>query len=377
MIDKEIIILLALAALTSYALSHLYRRLAIQRGILASVNNRSAHDVPTPTGSGIVLLLVFLLSLIVLSLWEPVASDISFACWGPLIVGIVGYMDDRSELPVRARLPVYILTASWCVYWVGFPSINIGGAILDLGYVGLVLGAISILWLKNLFNFMDGIDGIAASEVVFASFSAAVLFAWSDGLPGDWLIINLLTGCIAAGYLIINWPKAKLFMGDAGANFFGLMLGVLILSGEIVSVWTWLILLSRFIIDTCLTISIRLINRENIHQPHAQHAYQHLNRRFGTTKTLLTTISINIVWLLPLAALSAQFPDLALILLICAALPIAVKDWLCGAGVDAPRWKYLDAAAKTPPSPRKRRSDDSGPIPRSVIKHVDPGSSRG
>jgi len=76
MIDKEIIILLALAALTSYALSHLYRRLAIQRGILASVNNRSAHDVPTPTGSGIVLLLVFLLSLIVLSLWEPVASDI-------------------------------------------------------------------------------------------------------------------------------------------------------------------------------------------------------------------------------------------------------------------------------------------------------------
>ena len=125
-------------------------------------------------------------------------------------------------------------------------------------------------------------------------------------------------------------------MGDAGSNFFGLMLGILVLCSDFLSVWTWMILLCQFIVDACLTISIRALGRQSIHKSHSQHAYQHLNRKIGSLKTLLLTILINFIWLLPLAALAERFPNTGFGLLLLAALPILVKDWLAGAGRETP-----------------------------------------
>ena len=346
-------ILLALVAILSYLLSHLYRYFADRTAMVAEVNHRSAHQNPVPTGSGVVLMLVFCVSILVLWQAGRVSGEVVLVCLAPLITGILGYLDDRKELTVGLRLPVYIFAAGWCMYWLGFPTLNFFGVILDLGWVGLFFGAVSLLWLQNLFNFMDGIDGIAASQVVFVCFSA--IFISHSGIShGDishspisamnnWSIVCLLIGAISLGYLVINWPPAKVFMGDAGSSFFGLLLGVLVISGEMLSVWVWMILLAQFVVDACLTISLRLIHGDKIHQSHSKHAYQHLNRKIGTHKTLWLTMVINLFWLLPMAVFAQRSPEWGFFLLLLAALPLVVKDWVSGAGIIEPRIRYLRA----------------------------------
>ncbi|MEO2178084.1 MAG: glycosyl transferase [bacterium] len=336
--DQNTLFLLGFSLSLSFLLSYLYLFVAIRFGFFADVNFRSAHQTPTPTGSGIVLIVLFLIGVVSLWLLKLTSSEVLLVCLGPCLVGIVGYIDDRGMLTILVRLPVYIFAACWCIYWLDFPPINVQGVIVNLGYVGLLFGAISLLWLQNLFNFMDGIDGIAASEVVFVCFAAVLISGQSID---EWHVVSLLTGCIALGYLWMNWPRATLFMGDAGSNFFGLMLGVLALTTDFLSVWVWMILLCQFLVDTCLTIIVRLLSHRKIHEAHSQHAYQHLNRRFGTLRTLLLSIGVNVFWLLPIAVVAHQLSDFGLILLLFAAVPLIIKDWVSGAGQEVPRIEYL------------------------------------
>lgn len=353
MSDITILFLLSLVLALSYIASRLYQFYAIKKDLLANVNLRSAHDSPKPTGSGIVLLILFFFCILLLGYWQLVSTHAMLACIGPLFVGIIGYIDDRKELAVKVRMPLYIGAAIWSVYILGFPMFNLGGIEVELGFVGLVFGVMSLFWLQNLFNFMDGIDGIAGTEVVFVCFAA--VWIGSEGLnnlsignlsissPGSdgWSIIVMITGLLALGYLITNWPPSRMFMGDAGSNFFGLMLGVFILGDSSISIWVWLILLNQFIVDACLTVSIRLFKRQKIVESHSQHAYQHLNRRFGTVRVLQITILINLIWLLPIAYIAHRFPEQGFILLLLASLPLVLKDWLSGTGKDKPRMASL------------------------------------
>jgi Fuc2NAc and GlcNAc transferase len=322
----------------SFLLSHLYRVLAIRSGIVADVNWRSAHQSPTPTGSGIVLVMLFLMWLSGLWLWGTIGFVTLLVCLSPCLVGVIGYVDDRESLSILVRFPVYLFAAGWCMFWLDFPDINFLGVTVKLEYIGFLFGTISLLWLQNLFNFMDGIDGMAAAEVVFVCFSVTLLSAGSES---EWHLICALTGAIALGYLFVNWPDAKMFMGDAGSSFFGLMLGVMALTADFLPVWVWMILLCQFIVDACLTITVRLLSGQKIYKSHNLHAYQHLNRRFGTIRTLVLSIGINVIWLLPMAAMAFWFSDFGFVLLLLAALPLIIKDWICGAGCEAPVMEYL------------------------------------
>ncbi|MFT5211455.1 MAG: Fuc2NAc and GlcNAc transferase [Flavobacterium sp.] len=338
MLETKLLLLLFGIALLSYFGSLLYRFYALQKGVVAEVNKRSAHDIPVPTGSGLVLLMVFCFSLLILWYWEILGQKIILACLGPLLVSIIGFLDDRGEIAVSRRILLYLVAAIWTVIVLGFPTLNFLGYIVDLHFAGLLLAVISLFWLQNLFNFMDGMDGIAASEVIFVCLSVIVI-VWPN--HNEWTILCLICCLLALGYLPINLPPAKLFMGDAGSNLFGLLLGLMIISGELVSIWVWIILLSQFIVDACLTVCVRLVKKEKIYESHSQHAYQHLNRKFGTKSILFLTISINLLWLYPLAWFAHLSPDHSLILLTLAVLPIALKDWFSGAGKDLPRLHRL------------------------------------
>ncbi|MBL4680935.1 MAG: hypothetical protein JKY88_09450 [Pseudomonadales bacterium] len=340
--DLKVLVLFALVFALSYLGSRLYQYYAIKIGLLANVNVRSAHELPTPTGSGLVLLKLFLVSIILLWYWQLITVEMLLACLGPIFVGAVGYVDDKSDLPVKVRMPLYMFAAVWSVYILGFPVINISGMEIDLGLLGLVLGVMSLFWLQNLFNFMDGVDGIASIEVVFVCFSAVWIGCEAfNGLSSGWSLLGILIGILALGYLMTNWPPARMFMGDAGSNFFGLMLGVFVLGNEAISVWVWMILLSQFIVDACLTVSIRLIKHQKIYESHSQHAYQHLNRRYGTNHVLQLMIIVNFIWLLPIAYLAHEFPDMGFILLLLASLPLVLLYWLSGAGKTEPRMARL------------------------------------
>ena len=155
----------------------------------------------------------------------------------------------------------------------------------------------------NLYNFMDGIDGIAGVEALCVSGLGGLLLAWS-GLAGLSSVAMALAAA-SAGFLVWNWPPAKIFMGDAGSGFLGFVFGVLAISSAKERpwlLWPWLILLSVFIVDSILTLLRRVIAGERWYEAHCSHAYQHAARRHGShLRVTLTVAAINVAWLFPLA----------------------------------------------------------------------------
>ncbi|MBT7369232.1 MAG: glycosyl transferase, partial [Gammaproteobacteria bacterium] len=241
--------------------------------------------------------------------------------------------DDFRPLPWVPRAVLHFICATWVIYIIGFPTLIVLDTEIRLGIAGLVFGAIALVWLLNLYNFMDGIDGIAASEALFA-FAGATLIAWRSGISLSQPVIALMGVCF--GFLVINWPKARVFMGDGGSGFLGLILGALALSEILIPVWSWMILLTWFIADACLTICLRLMRGDKIHEAHSLHAYQHLNRALGTPRTLLIVQGVNLIWLLPLAGVAATAQEYGLFLLILAILPTTIFHYYCGAGQPTP-----------------------------------------
>ena len=324
----------------TYFICFLYPRFAKRLNFLASANARSAHTEPTPTGAGIVFsFFSFIFFWLCISLGDGNPSVI-LAFLASMFVGVIGFIDDIYELSVKVRLPLYALAAIWCVGWVGLPNLGLFAFDSYLTIFGGFVAIIFLLWIQNLFNFMDGIDGIVASEVIFVSFSAWFFFETKTSYEA---LICLLIGSLALGFLFLNWPPAKLFMGDSGANFLGLTIGFLALSSEELSVWVWLVLISQFLADGTLTLFIRLLVGDNISQAHSRHAYQHRNRRFGTQNTLLYSILINICWIFPMAIVVERLPEYGVVLLILASIPILLADFLSGAGNDTARIKWLKA----------------------------------
>ncbi len=177
------------------------------------------------------------------------------------------------------------------------------GALVDLGWIGHVLAAFYLVWVLNLYNFMDGIDGIAGVEVITVCMGGALLY----GLKGqsDLAVFPLLLAAASAGFMYWNFPPAKIFMGDAGSGFLGITLGILSLQAAMFDaswLWAWLILLGVFIVDATYTLLRRLLRGDKVYEAHRSHAYQFASRHFGQhLPVTLGVATINLVWLLPLA----------------------------------------------------------------------------
>ncbi len=324
--------------LATWVLSHIFRFAALRSRLLAVPDHRSAHKVATPTGAGVAFLVVFYVGLLV----DSGSADVSAVWLAPLFVGLIGLVDDIRPLSVSIRAPLYVLAAGWCVFWVGFPVLHVFGIAINSGWFGLLFGVISLVWLQNLYNFMDGIDGIAALEAAFVCLAALLI-----GGMDEWSPTLLLLVAVSLGFLLINWPRARVFMGDAGSSFLGLSLGLLVLAEASVGVFVWMILLGVFVTDACLTILIRWRRGERIHEPHNLHAYQHLTRRFGAAAVLLGILAINTLWLLPIAYLANNAQEYALFLLIFAAIPLLIVAALSGAGQAQPRLEWLKTKQTT------------------------------
>ena len=341
--NKLVFLCLGVVILT-WSLAHLYRVIATAVQIMDRANHRSAHEGATPTGAGLALVATFLLGLYLVAAsgqWRDLDQMLLDILPGVLLVTVIGFIDDVRPLHWLLRAPLHVVAATWVILQTSFPALNLLGYQLETSLLTLGFGVIALVWLLNLYNFMDGIDGIAASEALFVLIAAAVAgWALADAEIGHSLLV-LAAACL--GFLFINWPKARVFMGDGGSNFLGLMLGALALSEFLVPVWSWVILLGWFITDACLTICLRLYRGEKIHEAHSQHAYQHLNRAFGTVKTLMMVHAFNLLWLLPLACLAARMPEFGVVLLSLACLPLLVLQFLFGAGQLKPRLKAISS----------------------------------
>jgi Fuc2NAc and GlcNAc transferase len=188
--------------------------------------------------------------------------------------------------------------------------------------------------MTNLYNFMDGIDGIAGVEAVCASGLGGLLLTWA-GLGNIAAGALALTGA-SAGFLVWNWPPAKIFMGDVGSGFLGFVFGVLAIASARERpwlLWLWLILLSVFIVDSTVTLMRRFVADERWYDAHCSHAYQHAARRWGShSKVTLTVAAINVIWLFPLAMGACVWPVEGPLFAVAALVPLVYTALRYGAG---------------------------------------------
>jgi Fuc2NAc and GlcNAc transferase len=293
--------------LISLILTCWLRYYALANDMMDIPNERSSHDIPTPRGGGLAIVLTFLLGLIVSKIAGLLPAFLFWALFGAgVLVALIGWMDDRHDIPATLRLLVHLMASVWALFWLGgLPPLPVFGNLVHLSWLGHILGVFYLVWLLNLYNFMDGINGIAGIEAISVCIGVVILSGMISAKPDMW-ILPVLTASATMGFLFWNFPVAKIFMGDAGSGFLGMVLGILsIWAGSIRPdlLWAWIILLGAFIVDASITLVRRALQGKKIYEAHRSHAYQHAAQIYGHTRVSLAYGLINLFWLLPVAAL--------------------------------------------------------------------------
>lgn len=282
------------------------RRYALSRRLMDIPNARSSHSVPIPRGGGLAIVLSFLLALLLLAVMGLVAWPLVWALLGSGAgVAVLGFLDDHGHIAARWRLLGHFSAAVWALIWLnGLPPINAFSFGLELGWLGHVMAAVYLVWLLNLYNFMDGIDGIASVEAICVCLGGALLGIAGSSQPAEF-VVPLILAASVMGFLFWNFPPARIFMGDAGSGFLGVTLGILSLQAAWVApqfLWSWLILLGVFIVDATFTLLRRLIRGDKVYEAHRSHAYQYASRRLGGHLPVTQAVAaLNLFWLLPIA----------------------------------------------------------------------------
>ena len=309
----------ALVCLLTVAGVAYYRNVAMSRGIIAKINFRTLHERTVPRGGGIVFAAV--VSAAVIAAWLagqlPGRLMLAFGIGGAA-AGAIGFVDDIHEIRALPKLVAQLCLALWLfaiLYRPLYaPFLQAGFGLASAMIVALLLLFISV-WLINVYNFIDGIDGLAISGAVFICCAVMIVLAISRG-DERLLFIAALLAASSIGFLFFNLPPASIFMGDAGSIFlgycFGAMLLITVLSGQI-SAWTWLTILGYFVGDTTTTSLARvvLVGR-NWYGVHRSHAYQNLARIYKShARVTYGVVAYNVLWALPLAVWSVTMPQWA------------------------------------------------------------------
>ena len=336
--NSSLLVILSVSVVLATTLTLIVRRSALNKQLLDIPNDRSLHTVPTPRGGGSAIVLVFFAAVAALTTTDYVTTTntaILIGCGS--IVAFTGFLDDRQLLShARSRLALHFVAALIAVSALGgLPTLPVFGTDVSLGVFGGVLATVYLVWLLNLFNFMDGIDGISGAEVVAVCGAAAFLI---HRTTHDYNIASLPLALAAAtlGFLIFNWPPAKIFMGDVGSGFVGFVIGIfsLITADSVGSLgWVWIILLGVFIVDATVTLIGRLVRKQKPHIAHRSHAFQHLALRFGSHKKVtIGAVVINLFWLFPIAFAVAEGRIDGFAGVLIAYTPLTIAALILGAG---------------------------------------------
>lgn len=325
-----------LVILSSFLMTEGLRRYALAKSIIDVPNARSSHAVPTPRGGGVAIVVSFLLALVALGAMGSLTLPLVLGLAGSGgLIAIIGFMDDHGHIAARWRLLGHFIAAGWGLFWLnGLPPVTLLGVEVDLGWGGAIVAALYLVWLLNLYNFMDGIDGIASVEAISVCLGACLLY-WISGFE-QLMVLPMILIMSVSGFLYWNFPPAKIFMGDAGSGFLGIVLGLLSLQAAWASsqlFWCWLILLGVFVVDATFTLIRRLVRGERVYEAHRSHGYQFASRRVGGhLPVTLAVLFLNVCWLLPVAVFVMLFDLDGFIGLLVAYLPLVCLAVACNAG---------------------------------------------
>ena len=257
--------------LFSFILTYLIKNYYIKHALLDEINERSSHSIPTPHGGGIALSLVWFIGLFYLNYVEEIESTLFFALLVGVIISMVSFLDDLYELSPKIRLIAQAIAAAGGLYFLGgFHSFGFDFFSIDNQIFTNIFAFFLIIWFINLYNFLDGINGYAGSEIVFLSLAGFLLFGGSH-----FIVLAVAT----LGFLVWNYGNAKIFMGDVGSTLLGYNVAIFTLyyaNEENSNFWIWIILFAVFWFDATFTLFKRFRNKEQLSQAHKKHAYQRL-----------------------------------------------------------------------------------------------------
>lgn len=231
---------------------------------------------------------------------------------GLVAIGTVSWIDDRYAVRVSVRLAVHTAVAAWTLFMFdGLPAVQLGSSAVELGAAGYVLGVLGIVWSINLFNFMDGIDGLAASQaILYFGAGALLLFLRGDSSLGA---IAALLGTAVAGFLVWNWPPAKIFLGDVGSAAIGYAAAGLAIASENsgkVPLLAFTIIGGVLISDATITLLRRVARGDQPAEAHRDHAYQRLARAWNSHRWVTERAAALTVLLTVLAVIGTLTPGL-------------------------------------------------------------------
>ncbi|OAD19782.1 Glycosyl transferase, family 4 [Candidatus Thiomargarita nelsonii] len=280
-------ILISLTFLISALLTLHFSRPNSLLHILDQPNERSLHTQPTPTTGGVAIVIA-----LSLTAWHMAMQDFFYLFISLLLIFIISFIDDCRHVSILYRLMVHFL-ATCLLLWQGefwLADIILPGLTWTLPpFLQISLSCLFVIWMINLYNFMDGMDGFAAGMAIFGFGTLAILGAMAEHQL--FMTLNLIIASAVAGFLLFNFPPARIFMGDTGASSLGFLAAALSLWGNregIFPLWIALLLFSPFIIDATVTLLRRLLRGEKIWLAHKSHYYQRLVQiGWGHKRTVL------------------------------------------------------------------------------------------
>lgn len=276
--------------LISLSLTYIIRFVALKKSLLAIPNERSSHTTPTPHGGGIAIAVTWFFGLVYLFTCKAIDPPLFYALMCGSLLSIISYCDDLYELSPKLRILVQAVVSILGLYALGgLSKIDFGFWVLENTFIANTLAFFGIMWFINLYNFLDGIDGYAGSEAIFLAVAGWLI------LGGDHFLVLVVS---VAGFLVWNWHKAKIFMGDVGSTLLGYIIAIFTLyyQNNGTSIFVWLILFGLFWFDATVTLWRRYRNGEKLSQAHRKHAYQRLVQSgYGHHKVVLYALGINFV----------------------------------------------------------------------------------
>jgi len=312
-------VLLSTAWLSGVTLAWLRRR-----DILDHPVERSSHQIPIPRGGGLALIPVVLLAWLLLAIADESPQGTNAIVAITAVLAIVSWRDDLKGLAVGWRLAAHLVAATLGVLAMPPAALVFQGLLPPL--LDRAGAALLWVWFVNLYNFMDGIDGITCGETIFLGLGVALVLVFAGAGDDHLPMLALAAAAGAAGFLRFNWPPAKIFLGDVGSVPLGYMMGWLLLTMATKGLWIpALILPLYYLADATLTLLIRAWRGERVWEAHRQHFYQRALLPDGDHGAVLFLVLGGNLALLALAALAVWWPWPALALAFLATMALLAQ----------------------------------------------------
>lgn len=317
-------LILILVFFASLIGTYLVRFIALKNNIIDIPNERSSHSIPTPRGGGLAIVLAFYTGLVLLFLLGYVERNLTLALFSGVPIMIISIIDDIRDISPRLRLLTHLISGGLVLYFIGgVNSLDLGFYEIRNIYVLYPLTLIGILWFINLYNFLDGIDGYASVEAIFIA-AGMYFFVGSPSL-----LVFLFS---VFGFLIWNWPKAKIFMGDVGSTILGFSLivyGIYYNNNSQFNFLYWLIFSSLFWFDATYTLYRRWKIGDSLSVAHKKHAYQRIIQGGSSVqRTLILSIIINVVFFTLVYLVHSYNLNVVIAFVLCIGLNIFLNSYI-------------------------------------------------